>query len=391
MLVSGLEKRTIILNTVFNFGATLVANFIYVYLYIYTKSIPMMCLYIICRIGMFPIFFILGSKIVKKHPFTITYTIGLALITCALVYTLMAGDLFERNPYYVLIAATIIGIGEGFYYFSANTCNQIVSTVESRSTFLSYNGFFNNIASLFAPVFASFVLGTSSTEISGYKTILITIIIIFVFVILVALSMNKRSEDNDSHVHKALSLRNDSQWRDHNLAVFFFGLRDGLGLNTISLLLYNASGESNTYSRLSVLFSVITIVTFRVINRFIQRDKIDKTFKIGVVLKIVSTYALVFIPNIVGALIYGIINAFAAVLFDHSYNYLSATIIGRYPGEMTARVVARETYLSISRCLSMLFVLICYKLLPGNMYLQIAVFILTLTAIPVERILLKYK
>ena len=390
--MSNLEKRTIILNTIFNFGSTLVANFISVYLYIYTKSIPMMCLYIICRIGMFPIFFILGSKIVKKgKPFTVTYTIGLTLITCALIYALMAGPLFERNAYYVLIAATIVGIGEGFYYFSANTCNQIVSTVETRSTFLSFNGFFTNISSLFAPIFASLMLTISVDEMSAYKRILITIICIFMFVIMVALSMNKKSEDKDSHIHTALSLKNDSQWKDHNLAVMCYGLRDGLGLNTISLMLFNAAGGSSTYSRLNVLFSIITIVTYRVINRFIQKDKIDKTFKIGVVLKITATYSLLFFPCVPGAIVYGVINAFAAVLYDHSYNYLSASIIGRYPQEMTARVVARETYLSISRCISMLFVLICYKLLPSSMYLYVSVFILTLSTIPVERILLKYK
>ena len=389
-MISNLEKKTIVLNTIFNFGASLVSTFISVYLYIYTKSIPMMCLYIIVRIGMFPIFFILGNKIVKKYPFTVTYTIGLTLITCALVYALMAGKLFEQNAYYVLIAAAIVGTGEGFYYFSANTCNQIVSTLQSRSLFLSYNGLFNNVSSLLAPIFANIVLANSETEISGYKIILLTIIIVFIIVIFVALTINKRSEDVDSHVHTALKL-DDKQWRDHNIAVMMYGLRDGLGLNTISLLVYNAAGSSGVYSKLNVLFTFITILTYRVINRFLQRDKIDKTFKLGVVLKIVSTYSLIFFPSIPGAIVYGVGNAFAAVLFDNSYNYLSAVIIGRYQGEMTVRVVAKETYLSLSRCISMLFVLTCYQLLPENMYLQVSVFILTLSTIVVERILLKYK
>ena len=389
--MSGQEKRTIILNSIFNFGSSLVSNFISVYLYIYTNSIPMMCLYIICRISMFPIFFILGSKIVKKHSFTITYTLGLILITCALIYALMAGELFAQNPYYVLIAAVIIGMGEGFYWFSSNTCNQLVSSIETRATFLSYNGFFNNITSLFAPAFATLMLSTSIDEMSGYKKILITIIIVFVFVIIAALSINPKPEENESNIKEALLIKNDKQWKDHNLAVLFYGLRDGLGLNTISLLVYNAAGGSNTYSKLNILFSIITILTYRVINRFLQRDKIDKTMKLGVLLKIISTYSLLYFPSVAGAIVYGVGNAFAAVLYDHSYSYLSAAIIGRYEGEMTARIVAKETCLSISRCCSMLFVLICYKYLPENIYLYVSVTILTLSTIPVERIMLKYK
>ena len=340
---------------------------------------------------MFPIFFMIGHKLSKKYPFTFTYTMGLFLITCALVYALTGGKMFEANPYYVLIAAAIIGSGEGFYYFSQNTCIQIVSSVESRSTFFAYKGMFSNISSLLAPIYASFILSLNSNEMIGYKRMLITIIVIFIAVICVALSMNKRSEDTNSHIREVLKLSNDKQWRDHNFAVFFYGLRDGLGLNTISILLYNAAGSGGIYSRLNVLFSLITIITYRVIKRFLTKDKISKTFKIGVLLKIISTYSLLFFPNIPGALVYGIGNAFAAVLYDNSYSYLSASIIGRYPQEMTARIVAKETYLSISRCSSMLIVLIAFKLLPSSTYLQIASFILTLATIPVERILLKYK
>lgn len=391
MGLSSLEKRTIILNTIFSFGSSLVSNFVSIYLYIYTKSIPMMCLYIICRIGMFPVFFIIGSKLSKKHSFTLTYTLGLTLITCALIYALAGGPLFDKNPSLVLVAAIIIGCGEGFYYFSANTCNQIVSTIETRGTFLSYNGVFTNITSLLAPVFASFILSLNVDEMVGYRRMLATIIGVFIVVICVALSMNKHSEDKDSNLYNALSFGDDKQWSDHNLAVFFYGLRDGIGLNTISLLVYNASGNGSVYSKLNILFSFITIITYRVIKRFLVKDKIARTFKIGVVLKILGTYSLIFFPNVPGAIVYGVSNAFAAVLYDNSYNYLSASIIGRYPQEMTARVVARETYLSLSRCSSMLFILVFNRFLPENIYLQVAVFILTLSTIPVERILLKYK
>ena len=88
--------------------------------------------------------------------------------------------------------------------------------------------------------------------------------------------MNKRSEDKDSHVSKALSLKGDKKWFDHNLAVFFYGLRDGLGLNTIGILVYNAAGSGGVYSKLNVLFSFITIITYRVIKRFLAKDKIEK-------------------------------------------------------------------------------------------------------------------
>ena len=157
------------------------------------------------------------------------------------------------------------------------------------------------------------------------------------------------------------------------------------------MLIYNASKNGTTYSRLNVVFSIITIVTFRVIVKLLNRENMEKTFKLGVFIKIVSTLLLIFIPNMIGAVAYGVLNALATVLYDNSYNVLSANIIGRYKEEMTSRVVARETYLSFSRCLAMAFILLCYSLLPSDIYLQVSVLIIALTPIFVERILIRYK
>ena len=113
--------------------------------------------------------------------------------------------------------------------------------------------------------------------------------------------------------------------------------------------------------------------------------------KFGVLMKILSTYSLIFFPNTTGAIFYGIGNALAAAFYDNSYSYLSANIIGRYRDEMTARIVAKETYLSLARCTSMFLVILSYFLLPKQYYLQISVSIITLSTIVVQKILLKYK
>lgn len=390
--MSALEKRTILLNTIFQFGSALVSLFISVYLFVYTNSIPLMCLYIVFRIGMFPFFFIAGYKLSKKYPFTLTYSIGLALITLALAFTLYYGAGFGRNPYMVLVVASIIGIGEGFYYFSANTCNQIVSTNESRNVFLSFNGVFTNISSLIAPVFATFVLSKSANDIEGYRMILLSIIFIFIGVIFVALSMNKRSEDSKDNLKEAFLLNiTDKRAKDHSLAVFLYGLLNSLSLNMISILVYKAAQGGNTYSRLQTFFALISVASFYLVKGFMNKNSISKIFTIGVILRMTGFFVLVFVPTLTGAIIFGICNYLSNVFYDNSYSFLSANIIGCYKDKMTAMVVVRETVLSIGRCLAMGFVILCYAILPEAIYLQTAVIILSFSAIAVEAILLKYK
>lgn len=378
------------LNTIYNFGASLVSMFITVYLYIYADSIPLMSLYIIVRIGCFPVFFILGNRLVKKYPFSLTYALGLSLITIALTFTLFSGDLLGNNPLYILLVAAIIGSGEGFYYFSQNTCNQIVSDVSTRAQFLACNGIFCNISSLLAPVFATFILSVYEDEMSGYRMMLMVIVAIFIIVIIMAFTINIRSKDEDIPLSVSFDIK-DKMWNDHNKAVVYYGFRNALELNTISILVYNAAGSGGTYSRLQILFSFMTIIAFRVVGRLLNRDRIEMTFKTGVVLKILCLVILIVMPNTVGAIIYGVSNALAMVFYDNSYNFLSANIIGRYQNEMTARVVVRETYLSVARCLAMGFIILCYRYLPGNLYLQVSTLIISLAPIMVEKILIKYK
>lgn len=391
MQISKQEKRTILLNSIYNFGASLVSTFISVYLYIYTNSIPMMCLYTIIRIGLYPLFFTLGTKIVKKYPFTLTYTIGLCLITSALIYALTGGSLFEQSPYYVLIAAVMIGSGEGFYWFSANNCNQIVPSNETRGKFYVYNSVFGSTAGVCSPIFASLVLGSVDSEMDGYRILLYVILAVFIFVICVAQSINAHSKDKDSSVRESLKFTNDDKWRAHSMAVLAYGLRDGLGLCTINLLVYRAAGSGGTYSKMQTLFAIIGILAYYSTKRLMNRDHISTTMKFGVVIRILETLILLYIPTTIGACVYGIMNAFAAAFYDNSFNYLSAQIIGSYQGEMTARVVAKETYLSVGRITSMSFVLLCYFLFPENIYLEVAVTILTFAPIITERLLLKYK
>lgn len=385
-----LEKRTVLLNAIYNISSTFSLLFLNVYLYAYTGSLVITCLYTIIRIGMFPIFFILGSKIVKKHNFSLTFTIGLIFITLSLVYALSAGKLFEINGYYVLIAALLTGIGEGFYWFSSNTCNVAVSTLQSRARFLSISGICNSVGSLVAPFIANLIIDNSDNDMSAYKIILLIVIVLYIVVIFISSFINIKSKDDNLSLKNSFTF-NEPMWRDHCLAVVLYGLRNSLTLALTSVLVFNAAGTGGTYAKLQSLFALITIVSYFLLTKGLDLKHIDKTFIIGVVLAISSTVVLVMFNNIYGAIFFGIANALSSVFYDNPYNYLSANIIAKYKNEMTPRVVARETCLSFGRCLGMGIIVLFYYILPNDLYLKTSVILLSLTAVFVDILLIKYK
>lgn len=384
-----LEIKTIVLNTLFSFASTLMSTFVSVYLYVHADSLVLMTIYTIIRIALFPPSFIIGSKISKKYNFTITYSIGLLLVTCSLLYILFGSSLFSINKYYILIAAFITGVGEGFYYFSSNTCNQVVSTAESRAKFLAYNGIFNNVTCVLAPFVSNLIINKSSNDMIGYRRILILTVFIFITVILTALTINKKSDDKDISILSVFSLK-EKVWRDHQLGVFFYGFANSLSLTLTSMLIFNASKSGDTYSKLQIMFAIIAVVSYRLISRRVNRDFINKTYIVGLFIRISSTMFLVIFPNMFGAIYYGVANALASVFYDNTYNYLSACIIGKHPDEMTARVVARETSLSLGRCIGMGFVVLCSFIMPDT-YVKFSVMLLSLFPILVALFLFKYK
>lgn len=378
--MSKLEKRTILLNFLFNIGYVLATNFVSVYLFVYSKSLITMSIYTIIRIGLFPPFFMLGNKLSKKYNFALTYTIGIVLVTCSLVYALFGAPLFEINGNFILGAAAITGIGEGFYWYSANSCNQIVATVESRATFLSYGGIFNNISSILSPFIANYLLAHSATDMVGYRKILILIIIVYSMVIFVAFKMRLKPEQGSGTIAEALSLK-DEIWREHTIGIILYGLRDSVSLTLAGILLYNATSSGQLYSQLQMVFALIAVVLFRILTKLLKPERLAQTFTIGSLLRASSAMLLVFVPNMTGAIIYGVVNAIAQVMYDNSYTFVSANIISTYKEQMSERVVARETYLSFGRCMGMVVIIVFYLLLPEQWYLVVSVTILSLMPI----------
>lgn len=388
--MTGLEKRTVLLNTLFNFGAVLVSLFISVYLYVYTDSIPIMCLQVICRIMMFPVFFTVAYKLSLRVKLGVTYTIGLVLITLSLVYTLWVGERFAAHPFLVCGQAVIYGIGEGFFWYSTGTSNQIIPTNESRNVFLSFNGIAGNVAGILAPVFSTVVLSLYESETEGYRMILICISAIFAMVSFVAFTINKRTEDTEDCLKETLKLgRTDKKIKALHSAYFIYGLVNGMSLGLINLMIFRAAGSGGTYSKLQVLFAFITVGGFFLIRYLFAWGRLRPAFRMGAAMRIASVLILVFVPNVAGAIIHGILFAASNVFFDNSISLIVGFLLDEYPRQKSALVVTREIMLSMGRILSMTVMIVSYWVLPGEMYLTVTPVLLALTAIATERLFIR--
>ncbi len=378
------EKLILICNALFTLANAMGAVFMNVFLYTYTESLPVMAMYTCIRIAMFPLFFIIAGKIARKLNYGITLSIGLLFFALQLFMVLNFHDSFTNALHMVYLAAVLYGVGESFYYLSVNTLNQLVSSPSSRSAFLSVNGVLTNIANVVAPLVASYIIDCSLNDIIGYTTIFKVVLVIFVISALLGLLVNEKGNRSQFYVIKNLSFQGDPQWKYVLMTYFLYGFRDSLILALAGILVYNAtSGSGSLYGKLLAVFAVLSILAYMFVSKYMVRKNRMVFYNVGAYLLASSTIVLVLVPNIFGAIYYGVVNAIGTALYSTPFSMIMMNACHDYEENenITGRVIAREIYISVSRCVSMLFIVLCYNVLPGNTYLFVSVGVLSLMPI----------
>lgn len=370
------EKLMCLIAGLWTLANSMSAVFVNVYLYAYTGSLVVMAIYTIIRIGLFPVFFYLGGKVSRKTGFEITLLAGLVFTMISLLVVLYGNNLFELDYRYVYLVAALVGTGEGWFWFSVNSLNQLVSKDESRGKFLSNIGIVNNIANVLAPVLASIFIKFAGSDVQGYSNIFKVVLFVYLFMIFLAFKIDFKPSAQKFSISKQFDITKDKEWRFTMNAVFMFGIRDSLILMLAGLLVYNATGASGgIYSQLLTLFAVASIIAYYGVSLKMKERNLMKTYKIGAALIASSTIVLVLVPNIFGAIYYGLINAIATPLYSNPYQILVMRQIQSYDvtENIVGRVIVRETFLSFGRIFGMLMIVLASMVFDTNTYLLASV------------------
>lgn len=378
------EKLLISCSILFALVSGMSAVFMNVFLYTYTGSLTVMAIYTCIRIGMFPFCFTLAGKAARKISYGITMSLGLIFLFFQLFYVIRFNHLFALNSNLVFVAALLSGVGEGFYYLSVNTLNQLVTTPESRADFLSISGILSNISNVAAPLIATFIINLSGNDTDGYLNIFKIVLVVYAFISILGLNIKAKGNMAKFSVLKSLTFQKDKQWRYILLTHFIYGFRDSLILSLTGILVYKATdGSGSFYGRLLSFFSLLTIISYAFASRLIKKHNRIKYYTYGAIFTASTTVILVLISNIYGALYFGIVNAIASPFYNIPFSIITMNALSDYSKteNLAGRVIAKEAYLSLSRCLGMLFIVLCERIFTGNSYLYISVLTLSISPI----------
>jgi MFS transporter, YQGE family, putative transporter len=171
--------------------------------------------------------------------------------------------------------------------------------------------------------------------------------------------------------------KHDAQWRYMMNSHLLFGIRDSITLVLTGLMLYAAIGNNGSlYSRLLIGFAVIGIIASAIVRKVQNRRNRLTLYTYSAFVLFTATMILVLSPNVIGGIVYGVLNAFAAPFFINPYSIIVMNAMQDYTerGSVYGHMIIKEVMLNIGRLIGMGFILLSYSILPVELYLPVAVF-----------------
>lgn len=370
------ERILVGVGALYFISATMSNVFVNVYLYAYTGSLITLISYSFVRYFCIPLGYIVAGGLTRRIRLSTILTIGLIVLSTALGLLLWINPYFESIPLLIYVIGAVFGLGEGFYWFSANNLNQLASTKNSRPAFVSSMGIANAISTIVAPFTATWIVGVSGTDTEGYLRIFQVVIIVQLVASILASRVSIQHDRSSFTLLDKFDVRHDAQWRYILTSNLLFGIREAVLFVLGGILIFRATGNSGkAYGDLLTMFAVLAITANAIARKVISRENRMLMYSIGAVLLFIATMVLVLVPTLQGAIFYGVLNAIGSPFLINPFNIIVMNAIQDYTGvePLYGRIIARETAWTTGRLIGFASILLVSILVPEPLSLIIAV------------------
>lgn len=370
------ERILVDVGALYFISATMSNVFVNVYLYAYTGSLITLISYSFVRYFCIPLGYVVAGGLTRRYRLSTILTIGLIVLSTALGLLLWINPYFDTIPLLIYMIGAIFGLGEGFYWFSANNLNQLASTKNTRPAFVSSMGIANAISTIVAPFTATWIVSVSGTDTEGYLRIFQVVIFVQLVASILASRVSIQHDRSRFTLLDKFDVRHDAQWRYVLTSNVLFGIREAVLFVLGGILIFRATGNSGkAYGDLLTMFAVLAIASNAIARKVISRENRMRMYSIGAILLFIATMVLVLVPTLQGAIFYGVLNAIGSPFLLNPFNIIVMNAIQDYAGKepLYGRIIARETAWTTGRLIGFASILLVSLLVPEPMSLIIAV------------------
>lgn len=373
------QKLFLTANTIAGFGMTVSNIFFNLYVYRYTNSsVNMIIFFNIVKYFAAQSAFMTGSFIAnKKNPMRV-FNIGMLMFVSMLVFAIVMGSIGTMSSIlYVILVGIMWGAGEGFYWLSFNSIQQLLVEDNSRSKFFATVNILSGSTRLLAPVFSTFII--SIFGLSGYPMIFMIITVNFIIACLLVMKIHIKYEEHISiNIFDKMRFKKYPSLKFNFCMCTLYSFGDGITVALISIIYINAfNNDSIFYGKFAIVLALLVILSNFIAGKTTQKKKYKNILFIFAAIAIMLSGTLLGIMNSKeSAIIYGIFYNMTAPFYHIPLVVMSFGIINscsKNKSDMYVNITMREAALNLGRILALSLTLMLNNIFANGLYLALVI------------------
>ncbi|WNR43526.1 MFS transporter [Paenibacillus roseipurpureus] len=359
---------SLVIHSIFQFGASMSGVFLNLYLWRLTHSVVINGTYSMIVYILTPIGFSIGGYLIKKKDRMVSYRLGIVLIGIFYLSVCIAG---ERLVDYYVLFAIFNGIAGAFYWVGYLTLMYDVSTERNRIRYLAFNMMFFTAATLAGPALAGYIIRLKE-GLSGYT--IVFAIAFFMFVLAAIISLKIKASGGHHRVYylkyTGLIMKKKQDWMKALLGFFGMGLLQGTMLFLPNILLFKVLPREDLVGYLGVLYSSLSIVMGVFISKYANASKSRLYLLVSTIGYLVGISFIIGSLTIWSVVGFMILYSIFAPLQGNTMTGYYYSLIAKLPlkGELKVEsVVVREFFLNVGRVISIIVLILFGSDLDGGL------------------------
>jgi MFS transporter, YQGE family, putative transporter len=254
------------ISGIFSLSVGLSNTFVNIFVFKVDRSYTSIAFYNLFVYVVMPLAFIAAGWVAKRYHTAITMRVGILAHALFFATVLFVGKSAAHAPYFL---GMFMGLAAGFYWFSFNVLCISYTDHGTRDRFFGLNGVVAAIAGMVAPPVSGFLISSEDRfgGLSGYHLVFGLSFGLFVAATLFSFHLKATHTKSPLELGRAFRAMRERKWRSILLGCMVYGLREGVFLFLIGVLLYVATGSELRLGEFLLLQSGLSFVSFFIVGR----------------------------------------------------------------------------------------------------------------------------
>lgn len=311
------QRKFLLSNVLVAFGTAVSGTFFNLFLFkLMNNDLYYMAILQLCKFTSLVVGCIIATHISRRVKIPKINGLGLLFTIITIGFALLGSGIADHSLIvFIVIVGTLWGMGDGFYWLTANLLQQIMVTKERRATFMGLNSSCTNIAFILAPICATFLI----TALGDMGYIALFIIVIINYLVAFTITSSLKTDNTEQNYDKLGKYPNWLMIGQHkSMKSDFFlctlqGHREGVILGFISILYIQIFQNNDTFFGVFNTGNAVLVVIASFMFSKLFRNQIKPSYILYVM-----------IPLMFGGIFFGVNqNLVGAICFAVVFNTLN--------------------------------------------------------------------